>query len=104
MRVEVGHVSVDEARNRLQTKTKHYNMIFSSLIYIMTSSRSFGIVKGFCDSAVDNSQSESQTRLKRLTSLILKAPEKIYSKDFLWLNYFIKISSIERDENCTKAL
>ena len=103
MCVEVGHVSVDEARNRLQTKTKHLNMIFSSLIYIMTSSRSFEIVKGFCDS-VDNSQSESQTRIKRLTSLILKAPEKIYSKDFLWLNYFIKISSIERDENCTKAL
>ena len=78
-------------------------MIFSSLIYIMTSSRSFEIVKGFCDS-VDNSQSESQTRIKRLTSLILKAPEKVYSKGFLSLNYFIKISSIEWDENCTKAL
>ena len=28
MCVEVGRVRVDEARYRLQTKTKHYNMIF----------------------------------------------------------------------------
>ena len=35
MCVEVGHVSVDETRDRLQTKTKQYNMIFSSVIYIM---------------------------------------------------------------------
>ena len=28
-------VRVNEARDRLQTKTKHYNMIFSSVIYIM---------------------------------------------------------------------
>ena len=27
MRGEVGRVRVDEARDRLQTKTKHYNMI-----------------------------------------------------------------------------
>ena len=33
--VEVGRLRVDEARDRLQTKTKHYNMIFSSVIYIM---------------------------------------------------------------------
>ena len=33
--VEVRLVLVDEARDRLQTKTKHYNMIFSSVIYIM---------------------------------------------------------------------
>ena len=33
--VEVGRVRVDEARDRSQTKTKHYNMIFSSVIYIM---------------------------------------------------------------------
>ena len=31
--VEVGRVCVDEARGRLQTKTKHYNMTFSSVIY-----------------------------------------------------------------------
>ena len=35
MCVAVGRVRVDEARDRLQTKTKHYNMIFSSVIYIM---------------------------------------------------------------------
>ena len=35
MRLEVGRVRVDEARDRLQTKTKHYNMIFRSAIYIM---------------------------------------------------------------------
>ena len=35
MCVEVGRVRVDEARKRLQTKTKHYNMIISSAIYIM---------------------------------------------------------------------
>ena len=31
MCVEVGRVRVDEARDRLQTKTKHYNLIFSSV-------------------------------------------------------------------------
>ena len=36
MSVEVVRVRVDEASDRLQTKTKHYNMIFSSVIYIMT--------------------------------------------------------------------
>ena len=35
MCVEVGRVRVDETRDRLQTKTKQYNMIFSSVIYIM---------------------------------------------------------------------
>ena len=35
MCVEVGRVRVDESRDRLQTKTKQYNMIFSSIIYIM---------------------------------------------------------------------
>ena len=35
MRVELGRVRVDEARDRLQTKTKHYNMIFTSVIYII---------------------------------------------------------------------
>ena len=29
MCVEVGRVRVDEARDRLQTKTEHYNMSFS---------------------------------------------------------------------------
>ena len=36
MGVEVGRVLVDEACDRLQTKPKYYNMIFSSLIYIIT--------------------------------------------------------------------
>ena len=35
MCVEVGRVRVDEARDPLYTKPKHYNMIFSSVIYIM---------------------------------------------------------------------
>ena len=35
MFVEVGRVRVDEARDRLQTKTKHYNRIFSSVIYFV---------------------------------------------------------------------
>ena len=35
MCVEVGRVLVDETRDRLQTKTKQYNMSFSSVIYIM---------------------------------------------------------------------
>ena len=30
MCVEVGRVRVDEERDRLQTKTKHYDLIFSS--------------------------------------------------------------------------
>ena len=41
MCIEVGHVDVDEARDRLQTKTKHYNMIFSSVIYILALSALF---------------------------------------------------------------
>ena len=32
MCVEVGRVCVDEARDRLQTQTKHYSVIFSSVI------------------------------------------------------------------------
>ena len=35
MCVEVGRVRVDEARDRLETKTKHYNIIFGPVIYIM---------------------------------------------------------------------
>ena len=35
MCVEVERVRVDEARDRLQTKTKPYNMIFSQVIYIL---------------------------------------------------------------------
>ena len=35
MCVEVGCVRVDQARDRLQTKTKPYNMIFSPVIYIL---------------------------------------------------------------------
>ena len=35
MCVEVGRVRVDEARDRLQTKRKHYNRIFGAVIYIM---------------------------------------------------------------------
>ena len=33
--VEVGRICVDEAGGRLQTKTKHYNMTLSLVIYIM---------------------------------------------------------------------
>ena len=33
--LQAGCVRVDEARDRLQTKTKLYNMTFSSVIYIM---------------------------------------------------------------------
>ena len=43
MYIEVGRVRDDEARDRLQTKTKHYNMIFSSLIYINIIKLSFRI-------------------------------------------------------------
>ena len=49
MCIEVGHVHVDEARDRSQTKTKHYTMIFSSVIYIFWHSvLSFRVKKGFC--------------------------------------------------------
>ena len=47
MCVEVGHVRVDEARDRLQTKTNHYNMIFSSVIYIMALTALFENKEGF---------------------------------------------------------
>ena len=45
MCVEVG---VDEARDRLQTKTKHYNMILARQYYSMHLLLSFRIKKGFC--------------------------------------------------------
>ena len=35
MCIEVGRVRVDEARDRLKTKKKQYDMIFCSVIYIM---------------------------------------------------------------------
>ena len=35
MCIEVGRIRVDEARDWLQTKTKHYNMDFGLVIYIM---------------------------------------------------------------------
>ena len=43
-----------KARDRLQTKTKHYNMILDLVIYIITIELSFRIKKGFC-ALVDNS-------------------------------------------------
>ena len=55
MCVEEGCVCVDvQARDRLQTKTKHYNMIFELVIHIITIKLSFRIKKGFCV-LVDNS-------------------------------------------------
>ena len=49
MCVELAHVHFVEARDRSQTKTKHYTMIFSSVIYIFWHSvLSFRIKKGFC--------------------------------------------------------
>ena len=35
MCVEVGRIRVNEARDRFQTKTKYYNMILGSVIYII---------------------------------------------------------------------
>ena len=43
--VEVRPVRVDEARDPLQTKTKHCNMIFTSVIYIITIKLSLKINK-----------------------------------------------------------
>ena len=41
---------------------------------------------------------------ERIDELDAKAAGKKYSKGFLRLNNFFKISSIERDEKCTKVL
>ena len=44
---------------------------------------------------------------KRIDELDIKSPGKKYSKDFLRLSnskVALKISSIERDENCTNEL
>ena len=55
MCVEEGaFVLMFKARDRLQTKTKHYNMILELVIYIITLKLSFRIKKGFCV-LVDNS-------------------------------------------------
>ena len=52
MCVEVGRVRVDKAIDRLQTKTKQYNMIFRSVI-IMAFTAHFQIKEKFlCDLAV----------------------------------------------------
>ena len=41
---------------------------------------------------------------ERIDELDTKAAEKKYSKGFLRLNNYFNISSIERDEKCTKVL
>ena len=41
---------------------------------------------------------------ERIDELVTKAAGKKYSKGFLRLNNYFKISSIERDEKCTKVL
>ena len=41
---------------------------------------------------------------ERIDELDKKAAGKKYSKGFLPLNNYFKISSIERDEKCTKVL
>ena len=41
---------------------------------------------------------------ERIDELDTKAAGKKYSKGFLRLNNYFKISSIERDEKCTKVL
>ena len=41
---------------------------------------------------------------ERIDGLDTKAAGKKYSKGFLRLNNYFKISSIERDEKCTKVL
>ena len=46
--VEVGRICVDEAGDRLQTKTKHYNMTLSLVIILWHLLLSFRIEKGFC--------------------------------------------------------
>ena len=71
-----------KARHRLQTKTKHYNMIFELVIYIITIKLSFIIKKGFCV-LVDNS--ECQTRIKELTNL--KATGKKIQQRFSSVEY-----------------
>ena len=50
MCVDVGRVRVDEALDLyiLQTETKHYNMICSSVIYIITLKLSFTKRKVLC--------------------------------------------------------
>ena len=55
MYVEVERVSVDEARDRLQTKTKHTTWLLAcNLYYHKSALSSFRIKKGFCV-LVDNS-------------------------------------------------
>ena len=105
MFIEVWHVRVDEARDRLQTKTTHYNKIFSSLIYINIIKLSFRIKKGFCV-LVGQFIIWVSNKDKKIDELDIKIPgEKKYRKDFLRLNnYFVKISLIEQEENCTKTV
>ena len=78
MCVEVGRVRVDEARERLQTKTKHYNMIFSSVIYIMA------LTALFWNKEEDSARSQAWKKIKifyrsALTGLLL-CPHPLPSK------------------------
>ena len=74
MCVKVGRVRVDEARDRLQAKTKHHELL------------SLRIKKSFCV-LLDNSLSECQTRIKELTNL--KATEKKIQQRFSSAEYLL---------------
>ena len=84
--VEVGRV-VDKACHRLQTKKKHYNMILSSVIYIMALSALFQNKEGFLCLARQKKK-RVLNKDKRIDDLDIKSmhQEKKYSKDFLRLN------------------
>ena len=105
MCVEVRCVRVDERRDRLQTKTKRYNTIFSSVIYIMAFTALFWNKERFLCLArqfiiwVSN-------KGKIIDELDIKSPRKKIQQGFSSAECFktcFKISSIEWDENRTKA-
>ena len=75
MCVEVGRIRVDEARDWLQTKTKHYNMNFGLVIYIMAPTALFKNKERFLCLARQFIIWESN-KDKRIDELDIQSPRK----------------------------
>ena len=84
--IKVGRVRVDEARDRLQTKTKHHDFYLGNFNILWHLLLSLRMKKSFCV-LLDSSLSECQTRIKELTNL--KATGKKLHQRFSLSEYLL---------------
>ena len=84
--IKVGRVRVDEARDRLQTKTKHHDFQLGNFNILWHLLLSLRMKKSFCV-LLDSSLSECQTRIKELTNL--KATGKKIQQRFSSSEYLL---------------